>query len=317
MHPLPRRRTRYGQFALALSLIGLFGVLADAGLTTIVVRELAQRPGARRRAASASRSRCAPGSRSPRVVAAAVARARPPLPRRDVRVAILIAGGPDGARAVHERLVAVAAQARPARRQRRDRRRGRPAAALAAVAIVIWLDLGFYAVVAAAAVGAAVTLAVDVALARPLLPRAPAPPTAAESRALLRAALPVGAALAVNEVYFRADALIISLSRSYEELGRYALAWRISELAAVFPGGPAGLGLPAALSRYVADRRPAPAPRRCRRPATCSACSGSALAVGGAIVAPAGSPAALGGEAFARLGGAAAASCCARPRWAT
>src|SRR5918998_1272714 len=34
----------YGQFALALSFVQLFGVLADAGLTTIVVRELARAP---------------------------------------------------------------------------------------------------------------------------------------------------------------------------------------------------------------------------------------------------------------------------------
>ena len=36
--------TSTGSFALALSFMQLFGVLADAGLTTIVVRELAQRP---------------------------------------------------------------------------------------------------------------------------------------------------------------------------------------------------------------------------------------------------------------------------------
>ena len=34
----------YGRVALALSLTQLFAVLADAGLTTIVIRELAQRP---------------------------------------------------------------------------------------------------------------------------------------------------------------------------------------------------------------------------------------------------------------------------------
>jgi O-antigen/teichoic acid export membrane protein len=34
----------YGQYSLALTYIQLFGVLADAGIYTIVVRELAKRP---------------------------------------------------------------------------------------------------------------------------------------------------------------------------------------------------------------------------------------------------------------------------------
>jgi O-antigen/teichoic acid export membrane protein len=35
----------YGRYALALSFMQLFGVLADAGLTTIVVREISREPG--------------------------------------------------------------------------------------------------------------------------------------------------------------------------------------------------------------------------------------------------------------------------------
>ena len=47
----------YGRFALALSFVQLFGVLADAGLTTIVVRELAQQP-------ERARRRCRLGARA-------------------------------------------------------------------------------------------------------------------------------------------------------------------------------------------------------------------------------------------------------------
>ena len=36
--------TQYGRYALALSYIGLFGVLADVGIFTIVVREISKRP---------------------------------------------------------------------------------------------------------------------------------------------------------------------------------------------------------------------------------------------------------------------------------
>ena len=84
------------------------------------------------------------------------------------------------------------------------------AAALAAVALVAALDLGFYAVVVSAGVGAAVTLASPRRWRGRWLPRA-RPPTARLARRLLLAALPLGAALALNEAYFRADALIISL----------------------------------------------------------------------------------------------------------
>jgi O-antigen/teichoic acid export membrane protein len=50
-------------------------------------------------------------------------------------------------------------------------------------------------------------------------------------RSLLAASVPLGVALAVNELYFRADTLVISLSRPYEEVGLYALAWRVLELS--------------------------------------------------------------------------------------
>ena len=114
---------RYGRFALALSFVQLFGVLADAGLTTIVVRELAQKP---ERAASVLGSALA--LRSGLAVAAAAAAALAallmPYPP-DVRVAVLIAGVP---------LVLGPAQlglrrrasGRPARGPDRDRRRRRP-----------------------------------------------------------------------------------------------------------------------------------------------------------------------------------------------
>ena len=83
---------RYGRFALALSFVQLFGVLADAGLTTIIVRELARKP---ERAASVLGSALA--LRSGLAVAAAGAAALAallmPYPP-DVRVAVLIAGIP-------------------------------------------------------------------------------------------------------------------------------------------------------------------------------------------------------------------------------
>jgi O-antigen/teichoic acid export membrane protein len=53
-------------------------------------------------------------------------------------------------------------------------------------------------------------------------------------RELVVASLPLGVALALNEIYFRADTFIISLSRSFDEVGFYALAFRIVEFGSVF-----------------------------------------------------------------------------------
>src|SRR4051794_31741257 len=192
----------------------LFGVLGDAGLTTIVVRELARAP--ERKAvlvgsALALRAWLALGSVAAAVVTALVL----PYPR-DVRVAVLIAGVPLALGLANSTFAAaLQADLRGWRIAVADVA-GR-AAAVAAVALPAALALGFSAVVASAGVGAAVTLVLTSRLARPLLHGAPTRDRAL-GRRLLRAALPLGAVLAVNEAYFRADSLIISLARPFDEL---------------------------------------------------------------------------------------------------
>ena len=283
--------SQYGKFALALSFVQLFGVLADAGLTTIIVRELAQKP---ERAASVLGSALA--LRSGLAVAAAGAAALAalvmPYPH-DVRVAVLIAGIPLVCGLLNSAFVAVLQS---------DLRAGRiaiadvvgRAAALAAVALVAALDLGFYAVVFTAGVGAAVTLALTSLMARAWLPARPEADRATMRRLLL-AALPLGLALALNEAYFRADALIISLSRPFEELGLYALAWRVGELTATLPAAFLVSVFPL-LARYVAsgDSRMGAA---LRTAGDVLIYIGAGVAVGGALVAPE-LARALGGEGF-------------------
>jgi O-antigen/teichoic acid export membrane protein len=103
---------------------------------------------------------------------------------------------------------------------------------LALVLLVVALDLGFYAVMGAAAGGALATLVVTWWLTRGLAqirPRA----EAAVWRTLLTAAIPLGLALAINALYFRADTLIISLYEPFDEVGLYTLAYRVLELALV------------------------------------------------------------------------------------
>jgi O-antigen/teichoic acid export membrane protein len=115
--------------------------------------------------------------------------------------------------------------------------------ALGVTVLVAVLDLGFFAVMGAAGAGAAATLLVTWQLTRRIEPfRFRAEP--AVWRPLLLAALPLGLALAINEIYFRADTVIISLYEPYGQVGLYTLAYRILEfglalgtifLATVFP----------------------------------------------------------------------------------
>jgi hypothetical protein len=137
--------------------------------------------------------------------------------------------------------------------------------------LVILADWGFYAVVASAAVGAAVVLVLDFVLVRPLATiRLGADPSV--WRMLILAALPLGLALTLNEIYLRADTLIISLYRTDREVGLYGLAWRIYELVALFPALIMTSVFPL-LSRYV-ETDEGRARRLCRPPTTCSGRSG-------------------------------------------
>jgi O-antigen/teichoic acid export membrane protein len=120
-------------------------------------------------------------------------------------------------------------------------------AGLAALIAVVEADLGFLAVVATTAVGAAVTLAVTLAMVR-------VRPQLRHWRELVVPAVPIGAALAVNEIYFRADTFILSLFRPFDEVGHYTLAYRVYELLAVLPAIVMTSVFPL-LSRYVAEHR--------------------------------------------------------------
>jgi O-antigen/teichoic acid export membrane protein len=283
--------TLYGRYALALAYIQLFGVLADVGLFTIVVREISKRPEETSRLVGNAIVLRAIVSLVVVVAALLVSLALPYTPQ--VRVAILIAAVPFVLGLTQSSLVAVF-QAR----LRMDRAviadvAGR-AAALAAVAGVILADAGFYMVVASAAVGAAVALALTIALVRPMVPiKLSAEP--AVWRMLIVAALPLGIALTLNEIYFRADTLIISLYKSDRQVGFYALAWRVYELVAVFPAVIMTSVFPL-LSRYVEESE-----ERARRLLQAANdvfwAVGLPLAAGGIVLAP-GIVALAGGSGF-------------------
>jgi O-antigen/teichoic acid export membrane protein len=270
----------YGKVALAFAFIQMLGVLADVGLLTVVVREISREPGSTDRlVGNALLLRLALSL----VTLALAALASLLMPwDTDVRVALLIAGVPFVLGLANSALVAVL-QAR----LRMDRAAvadvlGR-AASFAALVVVVTLDLGFYAVVGTAAVGAAVTLAITWAIvsreAHPA-PRAERPVW----RSLLVAALPVGAALAVSEVYFRLDTLLVSAFRDYDEVGLYSLSYRIVELIGILPAIVMTSVFPL-LSRYLQDSRERAA-RTVDAAGDLFVAIGAPIAAGGLVVAP-------------------------------
>jgi O-antigen/teichoic acid export membrane protein len=220
----------YGRFTLALMYMQLFGVLADVGLYTTVVREISKDPSRTEELAGNALTLRLLLSIVVIVLGAGLSLLLPYAP--NVRLAILLAGGPLLFGMLTSSLVTVL-QARL--------RMGRAvvgdvvgrAFALGLTALVAVLDLGFYAVMGAAAGGAAAALVVTWVLTRPVATvRFRVEPRV--WRPLLAASIPLGLALAINEIYFRADTLIISLYKSYDQVGAYTLAYRILEFTLAF-----------------------------------------------------------------------------------
>lgn len=219
----------YGRYTLALMYMQLFGVLADVGLYTTVVREISKQPSRTEELVGnvlTLRLLLAVGVIA---LAAAISLLLPYAP--DVRVAILLAGAPLLFGMLTSTFVGILQSRLRMGRAVVGDVAGR-AVALGLVVAVASLDLGFYAVMGAAGGGALATLAVTRVLTRRLASvRFRADRTV--WRTLLVSALPLGLALAINALYFRADTLIISLYEPYEQVGLYTLAYRILELALV------------------------------------------------------------------------------------
>jgi O-antigen/teichoic acid export membrane protein len=214
----------YGRLTLALMYMQIFTVLADIGLFTTVVREISRDPASTERLAGNALTLRLLLSIGMIGVAAGISLLLPY--ETDVRVAILLAGAAALWHADH--VTGCGAAGAPA-----DGPRGRGevtgrATALALTALVAALDLGLYAVLGAATRGALVTLVVTFVVTRPIQAVRPlAEPDV--WRWLLKASVPLGLALGINELYFRADTLIISLFEPFGQVGLYAFAWRVLE----------------------------------------------------------------------------------------
>jgi O-antigen/teichoic acid export membrane protein len=114
-------------------------------------------------------------------------------------------------------------------------------------------------------------------------------------RALLAASLPLGLALAINQIYVRADTLIISLSRSYSQVGFYTLAYRILELILVLGTIFLNTTFPV-ITRALAEDPPR-ARRAIEQSMHVLLTAGAPIAAGGLVLAPA-IVRAAGGGAF-------------------
>jgi O-antigen/teichoic acid export membrane protein len=222
----------YGKLGLAFAYLQIFAVVADAGMFTAVVRELARAPQRAQELIATTLALRLAFSLAMIVVAALISLALPYTPQ--VRVAIVIAGAAQLFGLLNSAVVALfQSQLRMERSVIADVA-GRSASVAAAGAVAL-ADLGFYAVMATAALGTLVQLLVTIRLAgrsisvRPRFERTLA-------RGLLTASLPLGVALAVNELYFRFDTFVISLYEPYRQVGLYSLAYRVLEMAVSFPG---------------------------------------------------------------------------------
>jgi O-antigen/teichoic acid export membrane protein len=238
---------RYGQYGLAFSYTQLFGVLADVGMFTVMVRELSKTPERTEELVGNAFTLRLALSAVAVALAAGVSLALPYAP--SVRIAILVAGlalcldllvGALTAVFQARLLMGYAVIAQVVGR----------VLALGAVGAVAALGLGLYGAVASASLGAAATLAVSGRLARRLTHVRPRFEWRVW-RQLLVASAVLGLALAINQVYLRADTLIISLYRSYREVGLYAVGYRIADLVVAVPAVLLASVFPV-ISRYVA-----------------------------------------------------------------
>lgn len=230
----------FGVYTTVISYLQVFGVLVDFGLTIVGLQLLSQ-PGA-------DQPRLLGNLLALRLATAAIFLGVAPLVAlvlpygAEIKVGILFTTLSFLALALHQILTALFQTRLQMRHAALSELAGRTAlVALVAVAAALrWGVLGMLAATTAANV---VQLAVAWVAARRLVPfRLAVDP--ALWRRILTLAWPIGLSIAFNLIYLRADAVIISLTRSQEELGLYGAAYRVIDVLTVAPFLLMGLVLP-------------------------------------------------------------------------
>ena len=100
--------------------------------------------------------------------------------------------------------------------------------------MLVLLDRSFYELIAATVLGSAAYAALVFLFSRRLM-RVRLSVDPAVWRGILRVALPLGLAVVVGTIYFRADALLLSVLKDSEEVGIYGVAYRFYEMTVPFP----------------------------------------------------------------------------------
>ena len=119
---------------------------------------------------------------------------------------------------------------------------------------VLGAGLGFKSVVAAQVIGLAVTFVLHVAAVAAIVPLWPVLDTTYWRR-LVGGSLALGFAIALSQIFFRVDTVLLALLRSAEEVGYYGAAYRFVELAVLIPAA-AGASVFPPLMRFLAAQDP-------------------------------------------------------------
>lgn len=104
-----------------------------------------------------------------------------------------------------------------------------------ATLLLLWNPTNLLFVIGAVAVGVLVTTIFSLTFASRLVGHIRFSPSLGQMKRLLIPSIPLGITLLFNLVYFRADSVVLTLTRPTVEVGIYGLAYKVFEVVLVFP----------------------------------------------------------------------------------
>lgn len=222
----------YGKFTIALVFLSFFSIMADLGLFTIVVREISKDKSRTEEIVGNAMSLRLLLTVAVMLLAIGIGWLFPYT--TDIKIGIAIASLSLLFGLLNSSLITVL-QAR----LRMDYSViadiiGR-AVSLAAVIVVAWLNLGYFAVVGTAAVGALATFLTSNYFVRRMI-KVRFLGDRALWKKLFMESLPLGIVITLTFIYFRLDTILLSVFRSNAEVGLYGAAYKIIELLLTVPG---------------------------------------------------------------------------------
>jgi O-antigen/teichoic acid export membrane protein len=237
----------FGHYAAAVAFMSIPVIIADAGLSTHVLREISRSPRKAEWVIGASLPLRA--AISVAVVAGAIALSRAMPLDGETRDAIAIAGCAAVLNLMNLALMPVLMAQLRMGWSVLATTAGR-ILTLGLTAFALWSGGGLTAVMWAYVAGSALTLAIDVTAVRRLVRLKPSFDWT-YSRRLLRESIPLGAAQGIGQLYYRIDLILLSSLRPAREVGLYAAAFKFIELGQMFAASLLN-SIFAPLSRFVA-----------------------------------------------------------------